>query len=401
MASLYKQAQSRNWTMLLTDEHGRRVRRSTRTANKAAAQMMLAEEQRAVELRRLRIAAPSPLSARTPIALVIERHLRDCTDGYGLSEAWVRQKRYRLAKVVAWTGIETIAGITPALVRGLLDEQLAAMSAETRKQYVSILRELCGWAMEQHPPMLGDNPVTGVMPRRRSKHGEKRCRPRDVRRCLWTHEIPMLLGAEPDDACSRTHWNNRRRPLYIVALRTGFRRSTLEQITPSMIRLDCANPRFEIPAELMKSRRRFTMPIVDQAVIENIELLLRVCSARRPMTRGRVNRWVDRPLGPVPNNEKTFTSDLVRAGIPKVDGDGMKVVFHSLRATFATQLALSGSSLLETKELMDHTRIETTERYYLMVGVDTRRASMRRLPGMDEDALREAVRGMAQTMAVG
>ena len=394
MATLYKQTPTASWTMRYRDEHGREVRKSTRTRNHNAAQMVLNDELRAVELRRLRIAAPSPMQARTPIADVVARHLADAL-AEGISPAWVRQKRYRLDKVIAWTGVRTIGEITPELVRGLLGQQLAGMKTETRKQYLSILRELCEWAIDQRPPMLAGNPVVGVMPRRRRRarleHAD-----REERRCLWTYEIPMLLSARPEHPVAARNWDRHRRPLYIVAMRTGLRRGTLERITPSMVRLDCANPRMEIPPGIMKSRRAFVMPLVGEQVIENVEHLLRKCSARKPFAKGRPNRWSDRPFGPVPNCERTFAGDLERAGIPLVDEQLRRVVFHSLRATFATQLALAGVPPLVTMELMDHTNIATTQRYYQMVGVDASRRFMGQLPSFEE-----AVGRMPTSMTAG
>ena len=390
--ALYKQAKSNNWSMRFTDEHGKLVRKSTGTADKSAAQMMLARELRMVNLRSVGIAAPSPLQARTPIARVVEAYLADCLDG-GNTPEWVGKKRGRLAIFVEQTGVDSIAAVTTEVVRGFFDRYLAGSSIGTKRAYKSIISDLCKWAIEQRPPMLSADPTIGAIPRRRGHKLANIDGVVDSRRCLWTHEIPMLLGARPTDPRARFAWDSHRRPLYIVALGTGMRRNTLARITTSMIKLDNANPHIAVPGELMKSGRLFHMPLRDPMVLASVEHLVSKCNARRPFSHGRPNALLDRPFAPIPKSGSTFSEDLKRAGIPAVDEQGRRVVFHSLRATFATQLALNDVPDIVAQQLMDHQSIITTKKYYAMVGVTDAHRYMARMP-----ALEMVMGGMLESM---
>ena len=61
---------------------------------------------------------------------------------------------------------------------------------------------------------------------------------------------------------------------------------------------------------------------------------------------------------------RTFYKTVLDMGFNQAISDNrQKVSFHTLRHTFASWLALQGTSLYEIKELMGHKSIEMTERY--------------------------------------
>lgn len=376
MGSLYKQAGSTFWSMKYTDERGKRVRRSTRTRNKTAAQLMLNEELRGVELRRAGVGSPSVLSRKLPISGIIDAYLEEMQREQ-MSTRWVQQLRYRLTKAAAEMGVATIAEVTTERLLAYQDEHLADRSHNTRKQYMLAFSGLCRWAMHQRPPMLAANPATAAMPRL-ARRKAKELRHQHHRRPLWPVEIPMLLGAVPERPTERPVWERFRMPLYAVAIGTGLRRGTLEQVTPSMVRLDVANPHIAIPSRLTKSGRALTMPLTDPALIEHVETLLRFAHARS----AKHKRYHGRPFAPVPDVGSTFSRDLERARIPALDEAGYRVDFHSLRLTFCTQLAYAEVPIERASELMDHASIETTLRTYQMVGAGRQREYLQRLPGI-------------------
>jgi integrase len=68
---------------------------------------------------------------------------------------------------------------------------------------------------------------------------------------------------------------------------------------------------------------------------------------------------------------RTFYETIKKLGFNKgITDNRLKVSFHTLRHTFASWLAIQGTSLYEIKELMGHKSIEMTERYaHLMPNV--------------------------------
>lgn len=372
---LYKQEKSKNWFMRFTDEHGRTIRRSTKTANKSAAAIMLSDEQRAVLNRRLGVASPSPTGASAPIREVIKRFLKSEL-AIGITPEWIKTQQSRFDLMIAYFDWRSIKDITTEGLKEYIEHHPTAKCHSTKCEYIMHVSKLCKWAINQSPPMLASNPAADAMPRLVGKQAKVE-ENRDVRRPLWSFEIPLFLSARPTHAAARRAWDTHRLPLYIIALRTGFRRSTLRDLTPASIHLHVANPHILVPAELTKSGRQINMPLTDRQVIDCAEHL--ICESYR---RRRSDPSYGHPFAPVPR-PRTFQADLARAGIERVDELGRHVVFHSLRSTFCTQLALSGTVPQAAMELMDHEDLRTTMKYYTKVGVSDKRRFIENLPKLE------------------
>ena len=80
-----------------------------------------------------------------------------------------------------------------------------------------------------------------------------------------------------------------------------------------------------------------------------------------PDTKGKKQKQISR----------SFYEQVKEIGFNKgITDNRQKVSFHTLRHTFASWLAIQGTSLYEIKELMGHKSIEMTERYaHLMPNV--------------------------------
>jgi integrase len=349
--------------MEFRDEHGRRVRRSTKTGDRRSAELILADELRSVELRKLGIAAPSPQQSRMPIGDVIDAFIAQMNKDE-LTETHVYIVGLHLRKMERELGWKVLEDITRDKLRAYVEGPLAKLARSTRMAYVDAVRQMCKFAIEHEPPLMSLNPADGVMPRLRGKSARVERSNKRKRRPLWTPEIVALLNAVPEDAKVRWRFERERAPIYrLVMLATGYRRETLRAIRPEHIRIDCANPHISVPPELTKSGRGIDTPIRDPECLEILRERLRIC-AERP----RGHRFADHPLAPVPSNA-AFTADLKRAGIPVIDEQGRKVVFHSLRMTFCTQLGLAGYPLMVARDLMDHASVEITQRIYQHVGM--------------------------------
>lgn len=62
---------------------------------------------------------------------------------------------------------------------------------------------------------------------------------------------------------------------------------------------------------------------------------------------------------------RTFKKDLAVAEIPFEDANGKRVDFHALRDTFGTHLAAANAAPFVLKELMRHSTVQQSEKYYI------------------------------------
>ncbi len=364
MSNLYKRPGSPNWMMRFTDEHGKDIRRSTRTRNHTAAQLMLAEEVRNVELRRAGINAPSAVASREDIGRLVLRFEAEQLRA-GIAPRWAKQQREKLQRMIRERALRTINEITTDMLIDYRQRELAGLAIGTQEKYMLAVSSFCKWALRQRPPLIAANPAPEAMPRQTRRQASIR-KYQSYRRPLTECEGRRLLGAEPEAGYMRIVWHRFRKPLYTVAMGTGLRRETLERIVVAMIRLDAPSPFIAIPPELMKSGRPLNMPVADPAVRDAVETLVSHAYTRS----AKHAKYNGRPFAPVPDVQSTFNGDLQRAGIPLVDDLGYRVDFHSLRQTFGTRLALAGKSIFEVAELMDHSSIETTRKLYAQVGLN-------------------------------
>lgn len=376
---LYRRAGSHIWQMHFRDEQGRTCRKSTRTADRTAAEIMLARETEAVERRRLGIPAPSPLRAGRPFAELTSTYLA-AIERSGLSPKYIRNERSRLERMTAAMRWTRITDMTTASLTRFVEHHLAEHAHKTVKAYVETARLFAAWAMEQRPPILASNPAAGVLPKLRGKAGRVAKQTVYQRRPLWTDEIPRLLTCPPPPTHAAA-WHDQRLPIYAVALRTGYRRSTLAALRVEHVRVDVANPHIRVPPELTKSGRGIVTPIEDPAVLELIERRLALCMAFHLPRHLR-----GRPFCPVPN-VATLRRDLRRAGIDP-DSGGQVVDFHSFRYSFCVQLALAGVPLLVARDLMDHADIKTTMQVYARAGIIETAMGIRALPKLTDLGLK-------------
>ncbi len=138
--------------------------------------------------------------------------------------------------------------------------------------------------------------------------------------------------------------------IYLLAFWTGFRRSDLEALCVHNVDLHANPPRIYLRADQVKERREVVMPIVAPEVVA---MLQRRMHGKLPTQR--LFNAVPRP--------HTFDADLKRAGIPKVDSKGQKLVLHSCRHGLATAMGEAGIDVRKVQKVMRHADIATTMIY--------------------------------------
>jgi len=162
------------------------------------------------------------------------------------------------------------------------------------------------------------------------------------RRALTVEEAQRLIAAAPPE----------RAAVYLTALYTGLRRNELGQLTIGDLSLDGERPFVRVRAGTAKHPKD-----------SRVELRPEVAAAVRSLLPDIV-----KPSAPVFESiprVRTFKKDLVKAGIAFEDGCGRRADFHALRDTFGTHLAVSGATPFVLKELMRHSTVQQSEKYYI------------------------------------
>lgn len=272
-------------------------------------------------------------SVREAQARPLLEHLDDFTrsrDRIGRNWRYVKELGSRLRRVIDECQWKTVTDISAASFTAWRDAQ-TKMSAKTKKEYQISVSGFVSW-LRKNKRGLTDNPLDSVESiSLAGKHTFKR-------RALSTPEIEALL------AVAGTH-----RPIYLLAIYTGLRRSELKQLEWRDVVLDSATPHLKVRAATTKNSKDATIELHPLAV----EAL------RALHARGEVSPTARVFHGIFPKLQ-AFKNDLKRAGIAGEAHLGYKVDFHSFRHTFGTLLSIAGTPLAVAKGLMRHSDAKLT-----------------------------------------
>lgn len=190
--------------------------------------------------------------------------------------------------------------------------------------------------------MLKENGILVDKPKRPGKAH------RTVIRAFTRDEVGLIFA----------HVTDRQKPLYATLLFTGAR-----------------------PAELVPSERSNHVALLKKEVdLDNDSVLIRTAKAHHgderkprlikipPEVSSLLKAQMKETRGahvfpPCQNLARNFNATLDRAGIPRVNELGEKLILHSFRHTYGTMQAQSGLPALILKEIMGHAQVSTTERY--------------------------------------
>ena len=155
-----------------------------------------------------------------------------------------------------------------------------------------------------------------------------------------------------------------RATLYRIALETGFRAGEIRTLTAESFHCD-ADPPF-VHLEKGKNGKP-----VDQQV--------------RPEFAAFMRAWLkscgERPPLVIPDKTaKLLRHDLKAAGIPHRDAKGLVVDFHSLRATYVTNLIRGGASVKTTQTLARHSTPVLTIGLYTKTDDDDKSKALGAMP---------------------
>jgi integrase len=237
-----------------------------------------------------------------------------------------------------------------ATVEALQDRLCKGAGVETSNQYLRAVQSFCRWLVKDR--RAGDNPLAHL---ETSNADVDR---RHDRRELTADELRQLLRVTREsDRSFRSLTGRDRYVLYAVACATGFRAAALASLTPESFALDADMPTVTLAARRNKSRR-----VKEQPLPPDIAELLREYLGDKP-TGLPVwgGTWAKDRKG-----AEMLRLDLELADIPySIEGpDGpLFADFHALRHTYLTLGGRAGIDLRTLQELAGHSTPTLTARY--------------------------------------
>jgi integrase len=317
---------------------GKLVRVSLGTANKAAAQLKLADLVRDAQ------------AGRDVDRKTLVQHAEDwraAMRGRGLVPGHVNLQANRILRVAAACGWRVL----PDMDGGRAEQYLAGLdrSAKTRNDIADCLKAFATWCVR--------GKRLAVTPFANLPHVNIAMDRRHDRRAFTQEEMGRLLTTVRDVGRQwRSLSAGDRYMLYLLAASTGFRAGELAELTPALFQLDATPPVVQLPARDDKARRAVRQPLPASIVAEVRAWLLGRC----PHDKLFPGSWREEPI-------KMLRLDLVDAGIEyRTEGpDGpLFVDFVAFRHFFIASLDKPGITLKQAMELARHKDPRLTCRVY-------------------------------------
>ncbi len=205
------------------------------------------------------------------------------------------------------------------------------LAPKTANDYLEAARCLFNWL--QKNGRVGSNPLVSV------EKVATMGRETRQRRAFTDEEMRGLLEI------AGTH-----RPVYLIAVHTGLRRSEIAALKWSDFTLDAVTPFVQVRASTTKNGKPAAMRLHPELVAALVELKTKADDSDLVFPR-------------MPRIER-FKRDLKKAKIAYTDGRGHFADFHSLRKTFGTNLAKAGVPSRVAMALMRHSDRRLTDKIY-------------------------------------
>jgi integrase len=240
-------------------------------------------------------------------------------------------------------------------------------SIKTSNLYLDSIKHFASWMVRDR--RMPENPLTHL------SGGNVKLDRRHDRRCLSLDELRSVIQvARQSGRPFRGLAGHDRAILYSVACASGFRAAELASLTPSDFDVSSDPPTVTLAAENAKNGRTAVQPLPPD-----------VAAALRDYLSGRP---VSEHVWPGTWHEKAadmLRLDLECANIPySIDGtDGpLYADFHSLRHAFVAMLDRSGATLKEAMQLARHSDPKLTMAVYGRAQLHDLGAAVNRLPSL-------------------
>ena len=386
--AIKKTEKSKLWTARYTDVNGSEQEISL-YRDKTASQQKLAELIRNVSLAETGLVSNFDEAAKRPLAEHIDDWLASLRDrnrsklhvsklgGYVrktmLACGWKRLKEISLSDA------EKYLAELRETVLDAKGNKILGLSVAASNDHIAALKNFGNWLVNVRPKRWPHNPFSGM------KKLNSASDVRLDRRPANPEELQKLLTATANGKPFRGLTGEDRVMLYLVATETGFRASELASLTFASLDLAADIPTIPVEAGDSKRGRRDVQPIRRELA----DRLKKFLNAKlRASETVRLYGQNTNKLWPGTWNQKAapmLRIDLESAGIPFEDKNGRRLDFHSLRGTFATNLAKAGVSPKAAQELMRHSDINLTMKVYTNLRLSDVASDLNKLPSLQTE----------------
>ena len=297
--------------------------------------------------------------AAQPLAVHIEDWITDVRNR-GKSENHAALLEARVNKIVTGCGFTRYADITVERVNGYLAERKRAdASTQTLNHHIAAIKQFCRWMVEND--RAGEMRLVGL--KKTNVEADRRY----VRRALTVEELSRLIAATQASPVVRNLADGAERAIvYRLAVSTGLRANEIRTLAAGAFDLDSEKPTLTVKASNTKNRKavRFALA-ADLAAALRLHLATKLPTA----TAFGIGRYT----------ATMIQADCEDAKIAIGEADA-RIDFHSLRATFITNLARAGVSLQLAQQLARHSDPRLTANVYSNFSDDEKRAALESLP---------------------
>jgi integrase len=375
MASVFKAKGNAEYTIVYTDEHGKRRKKRGYTDKRESDRLAKELEDRARKIKDGLI-DPKAESYRAHEGTPLTDHLAAFGRSIlakGASDKYVDMTIQRVRRTLELAKARRISDLSLSkildAVQALRD---SGLSQESINHHIRGAKGFSRWiwsdgrAREHHLAHLATS----------SADADRR----HVRRLLSPEEAARIVQAAASGPDAGGLTGPDRAVLYHLALGTGFRRKELATLTPERFNLDSDTPTVTGRSSYTKNKKEAIQPLA-QSLADRLRPWLAGKAPGRPVFEGMTRRTAE-----------MLRVDLKNAGIPYETDSGF-ADFHSLRGDFISYLVSSGASVKTCQTLARHSSPSLTIGIYAKASLHDINGAVEGLPDLTGPAPRpEALR---------
>jgi len=273
---------------------------------------------------------------------------------------------FKVARITRLSGMSAEA-VSNALakLREIKANGKRGVSAQTSNHYLRAMKQFTRWLRLEKRNI--DDPLV------RLEMLNVQVDRRHDRRALTDVEVSQLLAATLNGKTAYRMEPADRLMLYVMALSTGLRASELASLTTDQLDLESNPPTVTVKAGYSKRRRLDVLPLPSD-ILEQARSWVKEKPKGTKLWPGdwAANKYAG----------KMLQIDLVEAGVPYVDANGLFADFHALRHTYITNLARNGVPLVTAQKLARHSTPMLTAQRYTHIDLQDQKVAVDRLPSL-------------------